>query len=273
MRRYLGYSIWQIYIPMDKDVLINACLIKFNSEPKANTNVPFLLTDNFILDLIKTMKVKKEFNLIYHIDYMIGYIEEASNSGKYFLSDGEKKKLSKLKSEYHKVKNIRDNITAIEMEKIPSSSQLLTYLTNMYEQKKGFSKSFTLGKAIDYTITDLLSKDVLEYQEVDLLIGSGGFYYYLANKTELLRQNNRKLKYMAAIYLLSDMLGESPSTILELDQTFYDKWVLFNQTFGRNWDINSWLDTRSLPERYIAIIRYNPSIKRNIAKTMLGIKK
>ena len=258
MRRFLGISVWNIDKKISKPELIDGCLknISFNKIPESD--IYFVLGDNFLDELLSFTEFIKDnmqqSTMLTKAKYLIDYMHESEE----YLNQDDLNKLQKSETRYKELKKINKQRKIKGLEKVYTAEEINKTISNAYEDKPWFKKGLGTAEMINLIIVDILLDETVDSTEMDLLIGSGGLYYYIAQTVESVEGLNPvKRELMAIVYLLADLINNSRDSFISLDVSYRDNWHIFNNNFGKEnlWKQGFVINERTLPERYIQVLQ------------------
>jgi hypothetical protein len=148
---------------------------------------------------------------------------------------------------------------------------MIDAIGKVYGNRTCFNKSISLSATINLVIAEILYEDrQIDPTEMDLLIGSGGLYYYIVQVTESIEENSTiKRNLMGIVFLLADLINSSKESFSTMQDGYCQKWHMFNNSFGKDkLPLNDVGRNKTLPERYINIINNSkrPKIDNKITR-------
>lgn len=259
MRRFLSISIWNIDKTVSQKELIIACLKTINYQKIPESDIYFILGDHFLLEFLsyieKVTDYKEQAVMLEQANFLIQYIHGSKD---YIKQDRYWDELQKAESKYEQIKKTSKETLLIDINRVYTKEEIMNSINKVYGDRPWFKGSLSMSAIINFVIAEMLYKDKqIDPTEMDLLIGSGGLYYYIVQVTEFIEEDSpMKRHLMGIVYLLADRVDLSQESFTSMEDIYCQKWQLFNKNFGKdNLPLNDIQRGQTLPERYINIIK------------------
>jgi hypothetical protein len=252
MRRFLGGSLKEINNKVSKPELIDACLEVFSrGSGVTEFDIPFLVDDGFLMDIVYLIKnnynnVKKQGKLLAKLQYLI------EKTSEHIMTLEQRIKLDDIEMEYSMLDfEYMDNIVN---EKIQPNDVRVYLLTKYFNGTSYYVNKTTDALIEEALVTVLVKEKAISGVDIELLIGKGNLYYYLAQQAEALSNSDpKKTERMAQVFLLSSYIYECQS--FYASNTIYkNKLNQFNAFFAK-YSMEDWMEQKNLPEKYLEELR------------------
>ncbi|MEI6079998.1 MAG: hypothetical protein WCQ53_05135 [bacterium] len=245
-RRFLGNKLKDIYKKTTIKELINGCLYMFGSETGVLPGyIPMIVDDGFLKEAIKLIKETTDLEEREKLSLRVKEVIEMTAALN--MSTDRKRKLNSLEIEYNR---FIEDLADAEI----SEAEVRNYLLDTYFNGKDDYKSKTTDELMDEAVSIAIAKETsLGNVDVEMLIGKGSTYYYLAQKAESLSEDDAmKTERMAQVFLLGSYLEDNGKLRFYVADIYQRRWDTFNLFFANH----SWpFDEKALPERYLQQIK------------------
>ncbi len=272
MRRFLGISVWNIDKVVPKKELITACLKHLNYQKIPEADVYFILGDHFLIEFLSYIETvpdyKEQTVMLEQANFLIQYMHSSKD---YINQQNYWDELTKAESQYKKIKRTSSEKLLNDVNRVYTREEMIDAIGKVYGNRTWFNKSISLSATINLVIAEILYEDrQIDPTEMDLLIGSGGLYYYIVQVTESIEENSTiKRNLMGIVFLLADLINSSKESFSTMQDGYCQKWHMFNNSFGKDkLPLNDVGRNKTLPERYINIINNSkrPKIDNKITR-------
>jgi hypothetical protein len=247
MRRFLGESLKDINKKISETELMNTCFELLGRESGITAfDIPFLVDDGFLRKVMSSIEKSRDMEEKGKLLAKLGYLIEKTSQHVMLL--GQRIKLDEIEAKYNLLDF--DHTNDLVNKKI-TANDIRVYLLTKYFNSTNYYLNQSTDALIEEALVKILLKEkALSDVDIELLIGKGGLYYYLAQQAEALPDTDpKKTQRMAQVFLLASYIYECHSFYSASD-LYKGKLFQFNMFYAR-YGLNDWMNSTKLPDRYM----------------------